>query len=100
MIISTNPNINLGKVKVGESKNFNFTIKNSGISDNAIKNIHVGCGSCTNATCDSYIIKSNQTLPLNVTFTPSYEGIQKKYVNVTFTSGENLKLEFTADVYR
>ncbi len=87
MLTANQPEIQLGTMKKGQSKNFVFTIQNSGTQNIRINQITVGCGSCTKASTSTVIISPNQAGAINVVFTPDSTGMQNKNVSVDYSEG-------------
>lgn len=102
MLLANQQLLSLGKLKTGFPHKFKFVLSNKSTdkTDN-ITNITVGCGSCTQASCDKTEVAPGESTDINVVFTPSSTGVQLKSVTVQYKEGSNtgsLTLKFSAEV--
>lgn len=99
MLITKEPSRSLGKLKYGKPTNFLFQVQNQGTSPIKIDKLVVGCGSCTKAKIQKTLLQPEETVNVDVTFTPGSTGLQTKHITIRYDETEVLKLEFTADVH-
>lgn len=99
--------ISLGKLTNGKPYNFHYVVTNSSNEQLVIKQITVGCGSCTQASIDKYTLAPGEVTYLRVVFTPNSSGLQMKTVSIEYGTEQELAknkvqaihVKFTAEVY-
>lgn len=94
--------IHLGNIKNGIPVHFKFIVSNKEDNIININSLHLGCGSCTQASIDKSELKQGESATIQVTFTPGSTGINNKSVTVDYNNGSSkhsLRLQFTAQVY-
>jgi hypothetical protein len=108
MLVTNQQTIALGKVRKDVPHKFKYTIRNNGPASATIKNITVGCGSCTQASMDKNVLEVEGTAEVHVIFTPTSTGNQLKGLNIEYITYNpeignqpltyNIALKFSAEV--
>lgn len=104
MITSNHNDIDLGDVKLGETKSFHFLIKNEYTVP-----VHVGvgfgCGSCTNGGFypDNSNLQPDESRVFTAKFTPTGSGLQTKTIRFNYLppksqEAQKLVVRFKANV--
>lgn len=91
----------LGQLAINKSHKFILTLT-AGEFPIDIVSISAGCSSCTTVATSANRMGPNETITLNVTFTPNNLGFQTKMIHITYKEDhKQLKttLKFTATVY-
>lgn len=95
--------IKLGTVKLKQDTKFKFVLTNTSEAPVAIAKIVLGCQACTRASVAKVLLASNESVDLNVVFTPNSTGLAAKEITVRAVTPEGkplepLSLKFTAQV--
>lgn len=95
-MLTTQPTVELGKLKLGIPHSFTYTLKNDYKEPVTITALVKGCGSCTEASVNKQIIGVGDSTDINVIFTPGSTGLNNKIINVQYTIGhDNAKNHIT-----
>lgn len=101
MLITNQPEQDLGELKFGIAHNFKYVIQNIDGYSVDVTGISLGCTSCTTASVSKNIISPGEKADVNVVFTPGSTGINIKTLTIKYNingSSENLPLKFKAKV--
>jgi hypothetical protein len=89
--------IDLGELKFGEPKHFNFILTNTSETPIEINRLIMGCMSCTTARASKQIVLPKEDVSIDAVFTPGSTGIASKSIYVIWNNRE-LKLKFKANI--
>lgn len=102
MLTSNSYDENLGDLELGKAHNFKYILTNSSDKQIEIKQVALGCHSCTKVTYSKRTLLSGESMDLDVTYTPGSLGISIKSVSVIYEQdglvNPNLVLKFRSKI--
>lgn len=84
MIEVQNNNLTLPTLVIGQRFPFSVNVINTGDKKVHFSELKPGCGSCTDASLESYEIEAGQMTLMNLLFTPNSKGQYSKIVKMTY----------------
>ena len=86
------PQLNQHPIHLGDNlvfgKKYTFNVPLKNVSDKVINvnKVYVGCTACTTASVKEKTVKPNESVDLEINFTPGSTGVQNKQVSVVYST--------------